>query len=54
MNPDPFTPLGEAAVQMHELVLEYQRAGFSRVESVHIVVELLKNAANNPHPKESD
>lgn len=49
MTKEPMTPLGESAVQMHELMLEYERAGFTRAEAVHIVLELLKNAANNPN-----
>jgi hypothetical protein len=41
MNDDPLTPLAEAAVQMHELVLIYERAGFTRAESIQIVVALM-------------
>jgi len=44
-GPDIFTPLMQAAVGMHELVLEFQKAGFSRDEAIHIVLEMVKNTA---------
>ena len=47
------TPLAEGAAQMHELVLEYERAGFTRAESLHIVIELVKNAGNHDKPEDA-
>lgn len=39
-----FTPLGEAANSMHEMVREYEQAGFSREEAIQITIELIKTA----------
>lgn len=40
------TDLQVSAVSLHEWVLSLQSAGFTRSESIHIVVELIKSA---PH-----
>jgi len=40
-----FTPLMEAANSMHELVTEFQKAGFSRQEAIYMVLEIFKNAS---------
>jgi hypothetical protein len=42
MQKDPFSPILEAAIQMHELVSAYETAGFTRDESIRIVIELCK------------
>jgi hypothetical protein len=42
MSPeDPISPLAEAAVSMHEIVLVYVQAGFSRAEAIQIVTTLM-------------
>jgi hypothetical protein len=42
MSPeDPISPLAEAAVSMHEIVLVYVQAGFSRAEAIQIVTALM-------------
>jgi len=41
---DPFSPLMNAAVQMHEMVVQFVQAGFTRQEAIHIMLESLKNA----------
>jgi hypothetical protein len=40
---DPFSPLMNAAVQMHEMVLQFVQAGFTRKEAIHIMLTSLKN-----------
>lgn len=40
---DIFTPLMQAATQLHELVVEFESAGFSRAEAIQIVLEMMKN-----------
>ena len=42
---EPTTPLGEAAVSMHELFIEYIRAGFTRTEALQLVVAQVQAAA---------
>jgi succinate-acetate transporter protein len=37
---EPLSPLGAIAVQMHEMVTEYQNAGFSRAEAIQIVLSM--------------
>jgi hypothetical protein len=41
---DPFSPLMNAAVQMHEMVLQFVQAGFTRREAIHIMLQSLKNS----------
>lgn len=43
---DIFTPLMQAASQLHELVVEFEKAGFSRAESIQIVIEMMKSAGD--------
>ena len=38
---EPFTPLTEAAVSMHEMLLAYMRAGFTRMEAFDLVKSAL-------------
>ena len=41
---DPFSPLMNAAVQMHEMVVQFVAAGFTRKEAIHIMLESLRGA----------
>ena len=49
---DPISPLGEGAIQMHELVLEYQHAGFSREEALRIVLVMVTAQIRHPKPED--
>lgn len=49
MSDDPLMPLAEAAVQMHELVLIYEEAGFTRAESIQIVLALMVAKMGESH-----
>jgi hypothetical protein len=45
---DPITSMGEAANSLHELFVEYQRAGFRRSEALELVKEHVRVAAMMP------
>jgi hypothetical protein len=38
LPPDPFTKLAEGMAQMHEMVLEAMKAGFTREEAFRILL----------------
>jgi 20S proteasome alpha/beta subunit len=42
------TPLGEGANQMHELLVEYVKAGFTRKEAMLVVLEILRSGMQQP------
>jgi hypothetical protein len=47
---DPITSMAEAANSLHELFLEYQRAGFRRSEAMDLIKEHVRLAAMAPPP----
>jgi hypothetical protein len=51
---DPFGAFAEGAVAMHEIFTEYVKAGFSRAESLKIVIALLTNIQTNSPPAGGD
>ena len=44
---DPFSPLLNAAVQMHEMVMQLVEAGFTRSEAIQIMLEMFRNASGD-------
>lgn len=49
---DPFSGLTAAAVSLHEMFMSYVDAGFTRAESLEIVIRLMIGISR-PKPKES-
>ena len=42
---DPSTPLRDAAVVMHEMLLAYVDAGFTREEAMRLILQHVQKAA---------
>ena len=47
-SPWEMTPMRVAAIALHEVYKEYQRAGFSKNESFRLVLEHVRVASSTP------
>lgn len=45
---DPFTAMATAAVAMHELFVEYVKAGFSEEHAIYLVACMASGGPNHP------